>query len=102
MAVAQSKLAGKGITLADVKGISAGFNEAISPIESVMPIIEAPQTGRIIPEGAPTDKGQPLGYGGVTINVNSQLATKAEIGEAVNNALIAYNRLSGPLELKIA
>ena len=102
MAVAQSKLAGKGITLADVKGISAGFNEAISPIENVMPIIKAPQTPRVIPIGAPTDKGNPLGEGGVTINVNSQLATKAEIGEAVNNALIAYNRLSGPLQLEIA
>ena len=102
MAVAQSKLAGTGLTLADVKGISAGFNEAISPIESVMPIIEAPRTPGVIPIGAPTDKGNPLGEGGVTINVNSQLATKAEIGEAVNNALIAYNRLSGPLQLEIA
>ena len=101
MAVAQSKLEGTGLTLADVKGISAGFNEAIDPIKSVLPEIAAPSAPRIIPIGAPTDKGQPLN-GGVTINVNSQLATKAEIGEAVNNALIAYNRLSGPLQLEIA
>ena len=102
MAVAQSKLEGTGLTLADVKGISAGFNEAIDPIKTVSPIIDTPQVGRIIPPGAPTDKGQPLGSGGVTINVNSQLATKAEIGEAVLNGLIAYNRLSGPLQLEIA
>ena len=101
MAVAQSKLEGTGLTLADVKGISAGFNEAIDPIKSVMPVIDTPQ---MPPIGAPTDKGQPQfgGPGGITINVNSQLATKAEIGEAVNNALIAYNRVSGPLQLEIA
>ena len=101
MAVAQSKLAGTGLTLADVKGISSGFNEAIDPIKTVMPVIDTPQ---MPPIGAPTDKGKPQlgGPGGVTINVNSQLATKAEIGEAVNNALIAYNRLSGPLQLEIA
>ena len=102
MAVAQSKLEGTGLTLADVKGISAGFNEAIDPIKSVLPVIDTPQVGRIIPPGAPTDKGQPLGSGGVTINVNSQLATKAEVGEAVNDALRAYNRLSGPLQLQIS
>jgi hypothetical protein len=101
MAVAQSKLEGTGLTLADVKGISAGFNEAIDPIKSVMPVIDTPQ---MPPIGAPTDKGNPQfgGPGGITINVNSQLATKAEIGEAVNNALIAYNRVSGPLQLEIA
>ena len=101
MAVAQSKLEGTGLTLADVKGISAGFNEAIDPIKSVLPEIAAPSAPRIIPIGAPTDKGQPLS-GGVTINVNSQLATKAEVGEAVNDALRAYNRLSGPLQLQIS
>ncbi|CAB4175918.1 hypothetical protein UFOVP979_11 [uncultured Caudovirales phage] len=101
MAVAQSKLEGTGLTLADVKGISAGFNDAISPIQTAMPVIATPQ---MPPIGAPTDKGQPQqgGPGGVTINVNSQLATKAEIGEAVLNGLIAYNRLSGPLQLEIA
>ena len=101
MAVAQSKLEGTGLTLADVKGISAGFNDAISPIQTAMPVINTPQ---MPPIGAPTDKGQPQqgGPGGVTINVNSQLATKAEIGEAVLNGLIAYNRLSGPLQLEIA
>jgi hypothetical protein len=102
MAVAQSKLEGTGLTLADVKGISAGFDEAIAPIKTVMPIIDTPT----IPGGGfdstrPTDKGQPLS-GGVTINVNSQLATKAEVGEAVNDALRAYNRLSGPLQLQIS
>lgn len=96
MAIAQAKLGKKGITLADVKGISAGFGNAISST----PGLTAPTMPSVIPVGAPTDKGQPLGN--VTINVASQLATKAEVGEAVNDALRAYNRLSGPLQLQIA
>jgi hypothetical protein len=96
MAVAQARLGKKGINLADVKGISSGFNNAIS----TTPTMTAPTMPSVIPVGAPTDKGQPLGN--VTINVASQLATKAEVGEAVNDALRAYNRLSGPLQLQIA
>jgi hypothetical protein len=96
MAVAQAKLGKKGINLADVKGISSGFNNAIS----TTPTMTAPTMPSVIPVGAPTDKGQPLSN--VTINVNSQLATKAEVGEALNDALRAYNRLSGPLQLQIA
>ena len=96
MAIAQAKLGKKGITLADVKGISTGFNNTLS----TTPTLTAPTMPSVIPIGAPTDKGQPLGN--VTINVNSQLATKAEIGEAVTDSLRAYNRLSGPLQLQIA
>jgi hypothetical protein len=96
MAVAQAKLGKKGIKLADVKGISSGFNNAIS----ATPTLTAPTMPSVIPIGAPTNEGQPAGN--VTINVNSQLATKAEIGEAVTDSLRAYNRLSGPLQLQIA
>ena len=118
MAEAQARLAKKGIKLADVKGISANFANAVSvaerltmpkinPLPSAQPVnqnqpsnIVVPTMPRVIPVGAPTDKGLPLGN--VTINVNSELATKAEVGEAVNDALRAYNRLSGPLQLQIA
>ena len=96
MAVAQAKLGKKGINLADVKGISSGFNNAIS----TTPTMTAPTMPSVIPVGSPTDKGRPLGN--VTINVASQLATKGEVGEAINDALRAYNRLSGPLQLQIA
>ena len=96
MAVAQARLGKKGINLADVKGISSGFNNAIS----TTPTMTAPTMPSVIPVGAPTDKGRPLGD--ITINVNSQLATKGEVGEAINDALRAYNRLSGPLQLQIA
>ena len=40
--------------------------------------------------------------GGVTINVTGGIATSAEIGESVVNALRAYSRSAGPLALNIA
>jgi hypothetical protein len=40
--------------------------------------------------------------GGITINVTGGLATSAEIGQAVVNALRAYSRSAGPLALNIA
>ena len=40
--------------------------------------------------------------GGVTVNVTGGLATSAEIGESVVNALRAYSRSAGPLALNIA
>ena len=95
MAVAQARLGVKGIKLADVKGISAGFNEAITT-----PKLTAPSLPSVIPVGAPTDKGQPLGN--VTINVTGGLATTAETAIAVNNALLAYNRLAGPSQFQVA
>ena len=60
----------------------------------------APTMPSVIPVGAPTDKGRPLGN--VTINVASQLATKAEVGRAVEDSLRALSRVSGPLQLQIA
>ena len=40
--------------------------------------------------------------GDVTINVTGGLATSAEIGESVVNALRAYSRSAGPLQLQVA
>jgi hypothetical protein len=42
------------------------------------------------------------GGGDVTINVTGGLATSAEIGESVVNALRAYSRSAGPLQLQVA
>lgn len=39
---------------------------------------------------------------GITINVTGGLATSAEIGESVVNALRAYSRSAGPLQLQVA
>ena len=40
--------------------------------------------------------------GGVTINVTGGLSTSAEIGQSVVNALRAYSRTAGPLQLNVA
>ena len=49
----------------------------------------------------PLDRMRGMG-GNVTINVTGGLATSAEIGESVVNALRAYSRSPGPLQLQVA
>ena len=43
-----------------------------------------------------------MGGSGVTINVAGGLSTSAEIGQSVVNALRAYSRTAGPLQLNVA
>lgn len=40
--------------------------------------------------------------GGITVNVNGGLSSSAEIGQAVVNAIRAYNRTSGPAAIAVA
>jgi hypothetical protein len=40
--------------------------------------------------------------GGITVNVNGGLATSAEIGQAIVNAIRAYNRSAGPANIQVA
>jgi hypothetical protein len=40
--------------------------------------------------------------GGVTVNVTGGLSTSAEIGQAVVNAIRAYNRSAGPAQIQVA
>jgi hypothetical protein len=42
------------------------------------------------------------GMGTVTVNVNGGLATSAEIGEAVVNAIRQYNQVQGPANIAVA
>jgi hypothetical protein len=86
--VAQQKLAGKNLKLADIKGVSAGFNEAIS--QSAAATINRPDTNYGGPGGA------------VTVNVQGGISTSAEIGEAVVNAIRAYNRAAGPANIAVS
>ena len=89
-AIAQARLAGKGLKLADVKGISAGFADAIS----------APTAAPISPPSF--NYGDPFGVKGMTININGGIGTNAEQGEAVINAIRAYNRAAGPANIAVA
>ena len=90
LAAANARLAAKGIKLADVKGIAASFTEQISAPSITSPIVDRS-----------TIRGGTGAGGPVTINVNSQLATKSEVGQAVTDALRAYNRTAGPLQIEI-
>ncbi|MGL4268007.1 MAG: hypothetical protein ACRCR7_12900, partial [Weissella cibaria] len=40
--------------------------------------------------------------GGITVNVTGGLSTSAEIGQAVVNAIRAYNRSAGPAQIQVA
>jgi hypothetical protein len=90
LAAAESRLSRKGITFADVKGISAGFTEAISA-PSVSPVM-MPNIDEL---------GARRGNTTVNVNVNSQLATKSEIGRAVTDGMRAYNRAAGPANFDV-
>jgi hypothetical protein len=48
----------------------------------------------------PLNRGS--GFGNVTVNVTGGLATSAEIGQAVINAIRAYNRTGGPANIQVA
>ena len=42
------------------------------------------------------------GGSGITVNVMGGLSTSAEIGQAVVNAIRAYNRSAGPANIQVA
>jgi len=88
--LAQKRLKAKGLKLADIKGISAGFSEAITrpPVATVTPM----------PVGG--DMGMP-GVGNMTINL-STLVPNATAGEAIVNAIRAYNRAAGPANIAVS
>jgi len=86
---AQKRLKAKGLKLADIKGISAGFSEAITrPVPAVTPI----QTGQSM--GV-------TGGGDITINLSTLVPT-AQTGEVIINSIRAYNRAAGPANIAVA
>jgi hypothetical protein len=86
-AEAQKRLAKKGLKIADIKGISASFSEALSG-PSVTPISMRPDAG----SGAPGT--------GVVINVSGVLSN-AQTGQAVLDSLTQYTQIYGPLNLAV-
>lgn len=94
IARAQLKLKNPNLKLADLKGIGAAFSATVTNLN------EGPQI-------APTFKGDTSGImasrsTNYTVNVTGGLSTSAEIGESVVNALRAYSRSAGPLQLQVA
>ena len=87
LAVAESRLSGKGINFADIKGISAGFSQQISAPSISTPIVDRA-----------TMRGGTSAGNAVTINVNGGISTGPQIGQAVYNALLNYKQVYGPLD----
>jgi hypothetical protein len=89
---AQLGLSGANLKLADIKGIGASFADSIpnrvsTQVEPVNPY----SNYTVAPTQAP-----------MVINVTGGISTSAEIGEAVVNAIRAYNRAAGPANISIA
>ena len=81
----------------DIGGINIpGFAEGGIVTKPTLAMVGEKGPEAIVPLG----KG--LGGGGVTVNVTGGLSTSAEIGQAVVNALRAYNRSAGPANIQVA
>jgi len=90
-AEAQKRLKQKGLKIADIKGISAGFSEAIA----------RPQVASVTPITTGSSLGLPGQSGDITINL-STLVPNATAGEAIVNAIRAYNRAAGPANIAVS
>ena len=90
---AQSGLAGPGLNVADIKGIGAAFDSGMAG-RSASPV----SSGRSFNDSF----GGIGGFGEFTVNVQGGISTSAEIGEAVVNAIRAYNRAAGPANIAVA
>ena len=110
LAAAEARLKKKGISFAEVKGISASvveqitaaratLNKATGAVSAAPSFVNAPTLQPLMPANIDELNGR-RGYSPpVVINVNSQLATKSEVGQAVTDALRAYNRTAGFVEI---
>lgn len=96
IAQAQKKLKNPNLKLADLKGIGASFSASTSSINL------APAQGNYDISQSIQEHMAMRGASPVNINVTGGLSTSAEIGESVVNALRAYSRSAGPLQLQVA
>jgi hypothetical protein len=81
-----------------ITGAAPGLPTTTLP-KIVTPIVPLPAPRPIDRPGGPMGA---LGSAGVTVNVTGGLSTSAEIGQSVVNALRAYSRTAGPLQLNVA
>jgi len=94
-AVAQARLdaAGSGLTVADIKGIGAGFFDQVTNGYTATPLEQFMQDGG----GLSADAG-----GNIVYNINvSGVMSNAQTGQAVIDALTQYTQVYGPLNLAI-
>lgn len=96
IAKAQLKLKNPNLKLADLKSIGASFSASTSQV-NLSPTAGSYDVSQSIQEHMAMRGASP-----VSINVTGGLATSAEIGESVVNALRAYSRSAGPLQLQVA
>ena len=92
--------------------VTERVNRIVSSVTSSIPkmadggIVTGPtlaMIGEAGPEAViPLSQMGNMGGSGVTINVAGGLSTSAEIGQSVVNALRAYSRTAGPLQLNVA
>jgi hypothetical protein len=92
--------------------VTERVNRIVSTISSSIPkmadggIVTGPtlaMIGEAGPEAViPLSQMGRMSGGGVTVNVTGGLSTSAEIGQSVVNALRAYSRTAGPLQLNVA
>jgi hypothetical protein len=96
IAVAQSRLdmAGSGLTLADIKGITAGFFDQVTNGYT-------PTAYEEFMTNSPFSMGD-NGNIVYNINVTGGMSTSAEIGEVIINNIRAYNRAAGPASISVA
>ena len=81
-----------------------GFGVPNIPMLAEGGIVNSPTLAMIGEKGpeAVVPLNRNSGVGGITVNVNGGLSTSAEIGQAVVNAIRAYNRSAGPAQIQVA
>lgn len=81
-----------------------GFSVPNIPLLAEGGIVNSPTLAMIGEKGpeAVVPLNRNSGVGGITVNVNGGLSTSAEIGQAVVNAIRAYNRSAGPAQIQVA
>ena len=94
VAQAEKLLKNPNLKLADLKGIGAKFSSDI---------------GKISPASVQTDYSSGIaehmasrGVTNYSVNVNGGLASSAEIGQTVVNAIRAFNRTNGPASIQVS
>jgi len=83
------------LKLADIKGLLASFDAEISPYKLATPSLDFQ---------VPPSPAAGTGTGGdqYSISVDGGLSSSSEIGQAVVNAIRAFNRTNGPAQIAIS